>query len=194
MAFDIRIAPRRHFEAGELSEMYALRAQVFRGRLGWEVAVRSGMEIDAYDALEPLYMMMRAPRGALHGCWRMLPTEGAYMLKDSFSQLLRGTAAPHAAHIRELSRFAIQTERRPCFGFSAMTMEAIGAVVGHGHRHGIERYVTVTTTAIERLLRHAGVVVTRLGEPMALGAGMAVALYVEVGPTRRALFARRLAR
>lgn len=193
MAIQIQIAPRREFRSKDLWEMHTLRAKVFKGRLGWEVPVLSGMEIDGYDALEPLYMMMREPGGKLRGCWRLLPTEGPYMLKDSFPQLLQGGAAPCDARVWELSRFAIETEGSAGYGFSDITMASIVAIIRHGHEMGLQRYVTVTTTAIERLLRRAGVVTTRLGEPQEIGVETAVALYVEIGPTCEALFDTRLA-
>jgi acyl homoserine lactone synthase len=193
MALQINIAARREFQSKDLWEMHALRARVFQGRLGWEVPVLSGMEIDGYDALEPLYMLMREPGGVLRGCWRVLPTEGPYMLKDSFPQLLQGQAAPCDPRIWELSRFALETEGCARFGFAQVTMESIEAIIRFGHEHGITRYVTVTTTAIERLLRRAGVVTNRLGEPMQVGIETAVALFVEIEPTCAALFETRLA-
>jgi acyl homoserine lactone synthase len=188
----ITIAPRRAFASKELWEMHTLRAKVFRGRLGWEVPVLSGMEIDGYDALEPRYMLMRDGE-TLRGCWRLLPTEGPYMLKDSFPQLLDGQEPPSDPHIWELSRFAIETEGAGGYGFSEMTMESIEAIIRHAHERGLSRYVTVTTTAIERMLRRAGVVTTRIGSPQAVGIETAVALYVEIEPTWEVLFARRLA-
>jgi len=172
--------------------MHLLRARVFRGRLGWEVPVLSGMEIDGYDALEPRYMLMRDD-AALRGCWRLLPTEGPYMLKDSFPQLLDGQVAPSDPQIWELSRFALETDGVAGFGFSAMTMESIAAIIDDAHQRGLSRYITVTTTAIERMLRRAGVVITRIGKPQTVGIEQAVALYVEIAPTWDALFARRLA-
>ena len=198
MALQINIAARRDFKSRDLWEMHTLRAKVFQGRLGWEVPVMSGMEIDGYDALEPHYMMMREPgagakAGILRGCWRLLPTEGPYMLKDSFPQLLHGQEAPRDEHIWELSRFAIETGGSGHFGFSEITMESIAAIIRYGDEHGIERYVTVTTTAIERLLRRAGVVTERLGPPLVIGIETAVALYVDIEPTCRALFDTRLA-
>jgi len=192
MSMQIRIAPRRAFASKELWEMHTLRAKVFRGRLGWEVPVLSGMEIDGYDALEPRYMLMRDGE-TLRGCWRLLPTEGPYMLKDSFPQLLDGQEAPSDPHIWELSRFAIETEGAGSYGFSEMTMESIEAIIRHAHERGLSRYVTVTTTAIERMLRRAGVITNRIGAPQAVGIETAVALYVEIEPTWDALFARRLA-
>ncbi|QNA89461.1 acyl-homoserine-lactone synthase [Massilia sp. Dwa41.01b] len=194
MALQIDIAARREFKSRDLWEMHALRAKVFQGRLGWEVPVLSGMEIDGYDALEPHYMMMRDSRGGiLRGCWRLLPTEGPYMLKDSFPQLLHGQQAPSDEHIWELSRFAIETGGSNHFGFSQMTMESFAAILRFGHERGIERYVTVTTTAIERLLRRGGIVTERLGPPLVIGVETAVALFVDIEATCEVLFDHRLA-
>jgi acyl homoserine lactone synthase len=81
MVMNIQIAARKDFKSRDLWEMHKLRAKVFKDRLGWEVPVLSGMEIDGYDALDPYYMLIRAPgSSALRGCWRLLPTEGPYML------------------------------------------------------------------------------------------------------------------
>lgn len=194
MALHIRIAPRRDFKSRDLWEMHTLRAKVFKDRLGWEVPVLSGMEIDGYDALEPMYMMIREPGpGALRGCWRLLPTDGPYMLKDSFAQLLHGQEAPQDQRIWELSRFAIETEGNGNFGFSDITMESIAQIISHGHHAGIEQYVTVTTTAIERLLRRAGVVTRRFGAPLQIGVEKAVALYVDIDATHAVMFDTRLA-
>jgi acyl homoserine lactone synthase len=194
MALHIRIAARRDFKSRDLWEMHTLRAKVFKDRLGWEVPIMSGMEIDGYDALEPLYMMIREPgAGALRGCWRLLPTEGPYMLKDSFAQLLHGAPAPSHARIWELSRFAIETDGNSRFGFSDITMESISEIISYGHHAGLDQYVTVTTTAIERLLRRAGVVTARFGDPVQIGVEKAVALTIDVEATYAALCETRLA-
>ena len=193
MTMQIKIATRREFKSKDLWEMHTLRAKVFSGRLGWEVPVLSGMEIDGYDALEPGYMLMREPGGVLRGCWRLLPTEGPYMLKDSFPQLLEGREAPCDPHIWELSRFAIETDAENRYGFSEMTMESFEAIVRYGIENDLTHYVTVTTTAMERLTRRAGVVLSRIGAPQVIGIENAVALTIDVQATWDTLFARRLA-
>jgi acyl homoserine lactone synthase len=194
MAMQIQIAARKDFKSLDLWEMHTLRAKVFKDRLGWEVPVLSGMEIDGYDALEPMYMMIREPgKGTLRGCWRLLPTEGPYMLKDSFSELLHGEQAPQNARIWELSRFAIETDCDSRFGLSEITMESFAEMVRYGRRNGIDRYITVTTTSLERLVRRAGVVTTRMGPPVQIGIEKAVALFVDVEATYEALFEHRLA-
>lgn len=187
MSLQTQIASRREFQSKDLWDMHKLRAKVFKDRMGWDVPIMSGMEIDGYDAIEPYYMLMREQGGVLRGCWRILPTEGPYMLKDSFPQLLHGQPAPEDPQIWELSRFAIETEGRHSFGFSELAMESIEQIIAYGHHQGILQYVTVTTTAIERLLRRAGVVTSRFGPPIQIGVENAVALYVDIEKTYEVL-------
>jgi acyl homoserine lactone synthase len=187
MSLHIQIAERREFKNQELWDMHKLRAKVFKERMGWDVPIMSGMEIDGYDAIDPFYMMIYESGGILRGCWRILPTEGPYMLKDSFPELLHGQPAPSDPKIWELSRFAIETEGRHNFGFSEVALESIGEIIDYGHRMGIEHYVTVTTTAIERLLRRAGVVTSRFGPSIRIGVENAVAIYVDIEKTFIAL-------
>ncbi len=186
---NIQIAARREFHSEDLWAMHKLRAKVFKGRMGWEVPIMSGMEIDGYDAIDPFYMLIKEMDGTLRGCWRILPTEGPYMLKDSFPQLLHGQVAPENSSIWELSRFAIETEGQQNFGFSDVTMESIREIIAYGHKMGIEQYVTVTTTAIERMLSRAGVVTSRFGPPIRIGVENAIALYVDIEASYAALFA-----
>ncbi|MCC8392924.1 GNAT family N-acetyltransferase [Paraburkholderia sp. MMS20-SJTR3] len=190
MQTTIRIGMRQEFDNELINEMYRLRARVFHGRLGWEIPTIAGMEIDGYDALGPHYMLIQDEQQRLRGCWRLMPTEGPNMLKDTFPQLLHGAAAPCGRHIWELSRWAIETGgEEQSFGFTDMTIRAIQEVMRFAQRMGITHYVTVTTTPIERMLRRAGLDISRLGEPMSIGVERAVALDVAVSEkTLTALF------
>ncbi|NLP60727.1 acyl-homoserine-lactone synthase [Paraburkholderia sacchari] len=185
----IRIGLRQEFDNEDINEMYRLRARVFRDRMGWDIPTIAGMEIDGYDALGPHYMLIQDNDGKVRGCWRLMPTEGPNMLRDTFPQLLHGQAAPAGRHIWELSRFAIESGNDHAFGFADVTMHAIHSLVSFADRMGISRYVTVTTTPIERLLRRTGIEVSRLGAPVRIGVENAVALEISVGAqTRNALF------
>jgi acyl homoserine lactone synthase len=189
MSYSIQIASRGNFQSKDIWDMHRLRAKVFKDRMGWAVPIMSGMEIDGYDALEPYYMAIREADRELRGCWRLLPTEGPYMLKDSFPELLHGQPAPESPRIWELSRFAIETEGRQGFGFADLALDAMREIVLFGDRMGIERYVTVTTTPIERLLRRAGIEITRFGPPIRIGVENAVALDIDIGEkTHESLF------
>ncbi|HVE05909.1 MAG TPA: acyl-homoserine-lactone synthase [Paraburkholderia sp.] len=187
----IRVGSTKDFDDADIHEMYRLRARVFHGRMGWDIPIIAGMEVDGYDALGPHYMLIQDMAMKVRGCWRLMPTEGPNMLRDTFPQLLHGKAAPVGRHIWELSRFAIETdpENEQTFGFADVTMLAIQELVTFADRMGITRYVTVTTTPIERLLRRTGIEISRLGAPLQIGVERAVALDIAVSEqTRNALF------
>jgi acyl homoserine lactone synthase len=185
----IQIGQRNIFSRVELRDIHILRAKVFRDRMGWEVPVLGGMEIDGYDALEPHYMVIRDGEQKIRGCWRMLPTMGPYMLKDTFPELAPGALLPEDETVWELSRFAIETDGDNRFGFAERAREAMRGIVNFADAQGISKYVTVTTTAVERLLRHSGIETTRMGPPQQIGVEKAVALEIHLGlKTRTALF------
>lgn len=191
MSHLIKIASRKEFASRELWEMHRLRAKVFKERMGWEVPVMSGMEIDGYDALDPYYMMLRDAKRELRGCMRLLPTEGPNMLKDTFPELLYGHAAPENSKTWELSRFAVDAESQQGFGFAGITLEALREIVSFGDRMGIKNYVLVTTASVERMMRRAGFAVTRFGPPIRIGVENAVALDFDIGEqTHEALFGK----
>lgn len=185
----IRIALRNDFQHQELRGMHRLRAKVFKERMGWDIPILGGMEIDGYDALEPYYMLISDPDFEIRGCWRLLSTEGPYMLKDTFPELLHGNPAPEGNSIWELSRFAIETNSTPGFGFAELALKSMREIVSFGDLMGIDRYVTVTTTAIERMLRSTGIAITRFGPPIRIGVENTVALNIDLGEqTHAALF------
>jgi acyl homoserine lactone synthase len=191
MSHLIKIASRKEFASKDLWEMHRLRAKIFNDRMGWEVPIMSGMEIDGYDALDPYYLMIRGSVKGLRGCMRVLPTIGPYMLKDTFPELLYDHPAPKDPKIWELSRFAVEADDQQGFGFSEMTMEVTREIVRFGDKMGIEHYVTVTTSSIERLMRRAGLAVTRYGPPLRIGVENAVALDFDIGAqTHAALFGK----
>lgn len=186
----ITIGTQKNIALDELADMYRFRAKVFGERMGWEVAVLSGMEIDDYDALAPHYMLIHDDANRLCGCWRLLPTQGPYMLRNTFSQLLHGEPAPVAPDVWELSRFAIVSHDRPGYGFADLALDAMRESLHFASRMGISRYVTVTTTAVERLMKKAGIEMRRFGPPLRVGIETAVALTIDLGErTQQALFA-----
>jgi len=191
MSHLIKVASRREFASKDLREMHRLRAKIFRDRMGWEVPIICGMEIDGYDALDPYYLMAREHERGLLGCMRVLPTIGPYMLKDTFPELFYDHAAPENPKIWELSRFAVEAEGQQRFGFSELTMDVTREIIRFGDKMGIEHYVTVTTPSIERMMRRAGFAVTRYGPPIRIGVEAAVALDFDIGEqTHEALFGK----
>ena len=173
------------FDAETLRRMFAFRRQVFSDRLGWEVGTHDDLEFDLFDTMNPVYMLARDNHGGIEGCWRLMPTTDTYMLKDTFPQLLRGEPVPSDARVWELSRFAVDA----CEGagpvqapLNAVTYEMIRRLYEFARTCGVERFVTVTSVALERLLKRTGLPITRLGDGKAqkVGRVLSVACWVEV--------------
>ena len=92
-----------------LAAMFRLRRRVFKERLDWTVSVSGDLELDVYDALNPIYLVMLAGNRDVLGCVRLLPTTGPTMLADTFPELLNGHAPPRSNRILESSRFCVDT-------------------------------------------------------------------------------------
>lgn len=104
------------------------------------------------------------------------------MLKDIFPELLHGHPAPEALDVWELSRFAVATSRAGAgvAGFGPISMALMRESARFAIKHGIRRYVTVTTPPMERMLRQQGLHVHRFGPSIRIGVAVAVALVIEV--------------
>jgi acyl homoserine lactone synthase len=171
-----------------LDSMFRLRHDVFHERLGWDVRSEGGREHDWYDLIGPHYLVAHEGRRAL-GCWRMLPTQGPYMLRDIFPQLLAGDPAPAAPGVWEISRFAVADEAcGHSFGFGDMPAEMLRAMVRFAVRRDIHTIVGVTSAAVERMLRQLGFSVERLGPPQRIGRVLSVAFRLAMdAATQRAV-------
>lgn len=168
-----------------LQAMYKFRNKVFNERLGWEVQSFDGMEIDAYDGLGPVYMLSHGEIGKVSGCWRLLPTEGPYMLKNTFPQLLRGETVPESPRIWELSRFAVHSDSNGDLAQGQMgetTFSMIRRVYEFAVLNGIQQYVTVTSVALERMMKKAGFPMRRFGDGKAqrVGKVLSVACWIDI--------------
>ena len=149
-----------------LSKMYRLRHRVFREKLHWNVSGINGEETDEYDTLNPHYMVA-LENGEATACWRLLPTQGPYMLRDTFGELLRGESLPEADDIWELSRFAVLSPAQKYNGqihLSTVAFEMFDKLIRFADERGISRYVTVVSTSVERLMRSNGITLTRFGD------------------------------
>lgn len=162
--------------------MYRLRHDVFHDRLGWEVTTDNGMEHDEFDHADPVYVLAKGDEDEVLGCWRLLPTTGPNMLRDTFPQLLHGQPAPQQPDVWELSRFAVMVPKHESsgFGFSEIPVKMMQSIVLFARHNGIKRYVTVTTVAVERLIRKQGINVSRLGAPIKIGRVLTVACSIEM--------------
>ncbi|MFT7008193.1 MAG: N-acyl-L-homoserine lactone synthetase [Colwellia sp.] len=167
-----------------LNDVYRLRNDTFKTRLGWEVSSENGLEKDGFDKLDVCHIAMTDQKDHVVGCWRALPTQGPYMLRNVFPQLLRGEYCPDQSDIWEISRFTVDKE----FGantnklVSDSTARLVKSFYDFAKHKGIKSYVLVTTVACERILRCLGVKTRRMGDgkSMQVGIERSVALWLYV--------------
>ncbi|WP_304655238.1 acyl-homoserine-lactone synthase [Neorhizobium galegae] len=163
--------PNDQVERALLQKMFSLRACVFRGRLNWDVTIVAGEERDEFDELDPHYLLAVGERDEVLGTARLLPAIGPTMLGRKFPMLLtQGRLEPHSRMV-ESSRFCVDTRSpgRPTGILHDATLSLFAAIIEWSMRHGYEEIVTATDIRFERLLRHAGWPMKRLGEPQLIG-------------------------
>lgn len=169
--------------ASELKEMHSLRYRVFKERLDWEVQAEDEMETDAFDALKPVYLLLKGSDWRIRGCVRLLPTTGPTMLRDTFPVLLGDAAAPASTDIWESSRFALDlmsSGPKAAGGLAQATYELFAGMIEFGLANDLSRIVTVTDLRMERILRFASWPLSRIAPPKPVGNTDAVAGYLEI--------------
>lgn len=169
-----------------LDSMYRLRCEVFHKRLHWDVHVENGREHDWFDLMGPHYLVAHDGIASVLGCCRLLPTLGPNMLRDIFPLLLDGAPAPAAASIWEVSRFAISNRCASTgFGFGDVPEAMLADMFRFADAHGVDALVGVTSAPVERMLRHLGLRVERLGVPRRIGNVKSLAFSMSVAENLR---------
>lgn len=175
--------------------MYRLRYRVFFERLGWQVQVADGREIDEFDDTHNVYQLATDARGGVVGGWRLRPTTLPYMMKDVFPQLLGGNAAPVDPDIWEISRFAVDEARagEPGFGLNETARALVRHAIQFAVHRDISRYVMVVSVAVERLLANTGMVIHRYAPPQRVGRVRSVACFLDIDAhTRRVILGEQM--
>jgi N-acyl-L-homoserine lactone synthetase len=142
-----------------LDEMFRLRARVFGDRLGWNVSIRDGMEIDQFDDLDPGYVIGLDADGHVVSCARVLQTTGPHMLADVFSDILDGEPPLRSATIWESTRFCVDTQRlQRGTGPNTLAYATFELMIGtleFAKRSGISDIITVIDPVMDRLLKRS---------------------------------------
>ncbi len=154
------VPPSDYFAHGPaIREMHKLRHRVFKERLGWNVTSINGEEYDEYDRLDPTYLLAMSDGGNVVGSWRILPTTGPYMLRDTFPELLEGREAPSGPDLWEVSRFSVDCEDLHGDTLSAVsqiTSELFCGLIEYCMSQNVREVVTVYDVRIARLLPRIG--------------------------------------
>lgn len=130
--------------------MFRDRADQFKTRLGWDVSIdKRGFETDAYDAMDPLYVIWEEADGTHGGSMRFLPTTGRTMVNDHFAHLMSGPIL--SPTIWECTRF--------CLSRHAKSHVAAALMLGGGEimqNFNIFHFVGVFDARMVRIYRMIG--------------------------------------
>lgn len=149
----------RHLFSEVLDEMFELRARVFGGRLGWDVNIQDGKEIDEFDNLDPAYVIGLDDGGNVVAAVRALQTTGPHMLSDVFSAILCGEAPIRSATMWESTRFCVDTQRlnrgKDKNSVSYATCELMIGSLEYAKNAGISDIITVIDPVMDRVLKRS---------------------------------------
>lgn len=166
-----------------LDQMYRLRAKVFADRLGWQVEVVDGREIDQFDRLNPVYLLAIDDDGGVIGCARLLPTTGPTMLGQVFDRLLGADQVIRSPIVWESTRFCVDTSRlaeRGPRSLARTTAQLMAAEIEIGLSAGLRHIVTVVDLRMERILIRGGCPIERIGDVVQYGDIPTLAVLVPV--------------
>lgn len=173
-------ALNRHKYNELLDEMFKLRKRVFHDRLGWEVDITDGKEIDMFDNLHPAYLIALDDEGDLVGCMRILQTTGPHMLADVFIDIMDGEPPVRSAQLWEVTRFCVDTDKlksgKSRNSISYVTSELFVAATEYGKNAGILDAVAVIDPVMNRvMIRSQNAPYDYLGKTVQMGKVKAMA-------------------
>lgn len=106
----LQILTRRDRNAASsyFTQMFRARALVFRDRMGWDVNVEGGLEIDRFDdEHDPIYLAVKEGDDELTGSLRLLPTTSETMLSSEFQHFFNEDLDICSPSIWECTRFCV---------------------------------------------------------------------------------------
>lgn len=172
-----------------LDDMHRLRKRVFSDRLGWDVVVTDGMEIDLFDQLDPAHIVSVDDEGHVVGCMRLLQTTGPHMLSDVFSSILDGEPPLRSSTVWEATRFCVDTQRlttgRGRNTISYVTSEVMIGAFEFAMNAGVKDAVAVIDPVMNRVLQRSGnAPYGYLGTPKPMGKVVAMAALMDCSEER----------
>ncbi|MGJ8545396.1 MAG: acyl-homoserine-lactone synthase [Sulfitobacter sp.] len=179
----------RHLYTKLVDEMFALRARVFGDRLGWEVEIENGREIDQFDALDPAYVIGVNDDNNVVSCVRALQTTGPHMLSDVFSSILDGEPPLRSPTLWESTRFCVDTDvldrSNTSNSISYATCELMAASLEYARESGISDIVTVIDPVMNRVLKRSDCApYDYVGKTTPMGKVRAMAALLDCTPDR----------
>lgn len=148
-------------------ENHMMRYDVFYEGLGWPLDVENGLEKDEYDTASAKHILSVC-EGKVVGGMRFVPTTGAYMIKEHFSQsVYRPDRLPNDSKTWEITRLyykALSSESKVGVDSGRRAAELYIGIMEFGISLGLERFIAFTGVGIEHLFNSIGWLIERLGD------------------------------
>ena len=139
--------------------MFRGRAEMFAYRLGWDVVVRDGWEIDLYDDLNPLYLVSLSDDGRVRGSLRLMPTTGRTLMTQVFARAFADPVDIRSALVLEGTRFCVHPDPGgplTAAGLSRTTCELFMAMCEVSLAMGLSHIVAIYDTTLPRIYKRIG--------------------------------------
>ncbi|KWA38934.1 acyl-homoserine-lactone synthase [Burkholderia multivorans] len=174
----------RQLPIAQATELARYRHRVFVEQLGWTLpSADEGIDRDAFDHDDTVYVVARDGSGEMCGCARLLPTTRPYLLETLFADLIApDLPLPRSAAVWELSRFAASDADGGASGADWAVRPMLAAVVACAAERGARQLIGVTFASMERLFRRIGVHAHRAGPPKQLDGRLVVACWIDLDP------------
>ncbi|AOE67381.1 N-acylhomoserine lactone synthase [Pseudomonas fluorescens] len=167
------------------------RYEVFVKTLGWPLHCEEGIELDAFDRPDTVYVVACDRDREIFGCARLLPTNGPYLLGEVFPHLMGASSLPFSPGIWELSRFAISQPKGQVLTAAQAwknTVTLVREVIDVARSKGAFRLIAFSAVGNERLLKRMGVNTRRISPPHLIDNQSVVPFWIEIDDqTTRAL-------
>lgn len=168
---------------GLTAALASYRHAIFIEKLGWQLPVVDGQELDQFDRPDTVYVVGSIEGGAVCACARLLPTTEPYLLGEVFPSLMGSAPVPCAPDIWEISRFSsyILGEDPGSLELAHRNTRALLAeVVRFAYANGVRRLITVSPLGVERLLKRLKVHAHRAAPPQLIDGKPVFACWIEV--------------
>lgn len=157
-----------------LDKMFRLRKRVFFDQLAWHVEVDGDLEVDRYDALNPVYLLWASEdRSKLYASIRLMPTTGPTLLYDVFRSSFPDEAGLSAPGIWEGTRACVDAEalQEDFPGLDAARAFSMLVLASSecAFAHGIHTIVSNYEPQVLRIYRRAGAEFSEHGRAQGFG-------------------------
>lgn len=154
-----------------LTEMHRQRKQVFIDKLNWRLEESAGLEIDAYDSPDAIYLIEAGtPTSDVSVSARLLPTTRPHLLSEQFAELCEENL-PAGPEVWEATRFCPAPEAPAGPPRRHMLGRMIAGIMETALIFGVEQVTYVAGAALAPMALDVGWDVRALGAPRGTGRG-----------------------